>query len=43
VNLGTAFEAVDELEEVTEMKLAGDHPRIPVKPVVHKKREEAKL
>ncbi|KAI1056900.1 hypothetical protein LB507_002613 [Fusarium sp. FIESC RH6] len=32
VNLGRAFEAVDELERVTGMKLAGDHPRIPVEP-----------
>ncbi|KAI1344900.1 HAD-like protein [Xylariaceae sp. FL0016] len=32
VNLGRAFEAVDELEVVTGMKLAGNHPRIPIKP-----------
>ncbi|KAH8893213.1 HAD-like protein [Thozetella sp. PMI_491] len=32
VFLGRAFEAVDELEAVTGLKLAGDHPRIPVKP-----------
>lgn len=32
VNLGRAFEAVDQLEEVTGLKLAGDHPRIPIKP-----------
>jgi FMN phosphatase YigB (HAD superfamily) len=32
VHLGRAFEAVDELERVTGLKLAGDHPRIPVKP-----------
>lgn len=32
VNLGRAFEAVDELERVVGLKLAGDHPRIPVKP-----------
>ena len=32
VNLGRAFEAVDELEKITSLKLAGDHPRIPVKP-----------
>ncbi|KAK1778880.1 HAD-like domain-containing protein [Copromyces sp. CBS 386.78] len=32
VGLGRAFEAVDELEEVTGLKLAGDHPRIAVKP-----------
>lgn len=30
VNLGRAYEAVDELEKVTGLKLAGDHPRIPV-------------
>ncbi|KAM0341378.1 hypothetical protein ACHAPU_010021 [Fusarium lateritium] len=36
VNLGRAFEAVDELERVTGLKLAGDHPRIPVEPRVHK-------
>ncbi|ORY68688.1 HAD-like domain-containing protein [Pseudomassariella vexata] len=32
VNLGRAFEAVDELERVTGLKLAGEHPRIPIKP-----------
>ncbi|KAF4335177.1 microsomal epoxide hydrolase [Fusarium beomiforme] len=36
VNLGRAFEAVDELEIVTGLKLAGDHPRIPVEPKVQK-------
>ncbi|KAF4973381.1 hypothetical protein FZEAL_9339 [Fusarium zealandicum] len=34
VNLGRAFEAVDELERVTGLKLAGDHPRIPIEPKV---------
>jgi FMN phosphatase YigB (HAD superfamily) len=37
VNLGRAFEAVDQLEEVTGLRLAGEHPRIPVKPVIRKK------
>ncbi|KAI1332836.1 HAD-like domain-containing protein [Xylariaceae sp. FL0255] len=32
VTLGKAFEAVDELESITGLKLAGDHPRIAVKP-----------
>lgn len=32
VKLGRAFEAVDELERVTGLKLAGDHPKIPVEP-----------
>ncbi|KAK6074361.1 haloacid dehalogenase-like hydrolase [Seiridium cupressi] len=32
VNLGRAFEAVDELERVTGLKLAGNHPRIPIEP-----------
>lgn len=32
VNLGRGFEAVDELEKVTGLKLAGGHPRIPIKP-----------
>lgn len=32
VNLGRAFEAVDELERVTGLKLAGNHPRVPIKP-----------
>jgi FMN phosphatase YigB (HAD superfamily) len=32
VHLGRAFEAVDELEAVTGLKLAGNHPRIAVKP-----------
>ena len=31
VHLGQAFEAVDELERVTGLKLAGDHPKIPSK------------
>lgn len=35
VNLGRAFEAVDELERVTGLKLAGDHPKIPVEPKYH--------
>ncbi|PKS07513.1 hypothetical protein jhhlp_006117 [Lomentospora prolificans] len=30
VNLGRAFEAVDQLENVTGLKLAGDHPKIPM-------------
>jgi FMN phosphatase YigB (HAD superfamily) len=42
VHLGRAFEAVDELEKVTGLRLAGDHPRVPVKPVV-KKYGKAKL
>ncbi|KAF5614942.1 microsomal epoxide hydrolase [Fusarium sp. NRRL 25303] len=36
VNLGRAFEAVDELERVTGLKLAGDHPRISVEGKVQK-------
>lgn len=32
VPLGKAFEAIEELEAVTGLKLAGDHPKIPVKP-----------
>ncbi|KAM3555540.1 hypothetical protein ARSEF4850_005951 [Beauveria asiatica] len=32
VNLGRAYEAVDELEKITGMELEGDHPKIPVKP-----------
>ncbi|KAL1842172.1 hypothetical protein VTJ49DRAFT_5945 [Mycothermus thermophilus] len=36
VHLGRAYEAVDELEKVTGLKLAGDHPRIPIKPVIRK-------
>lgn len=34
--LGRAFEAVDELEAITGLKLAGDHPRIPVTPLMKK-------
>ncbi|EHK99969.1 putative epoxide hydrolase 2 [Glarea lozoyensis 74030] len=30
VNLGRTFEAVDELERVTGLELAGGHPRVPV-------------
>ncbi|KAJ4267478.1 hypothetical protein NW762_003585 [Fusarium torreyae] len=36
VHLGRAFEAVDELERVTGLKLAGDHPRTPVEPKIRK-------
>jgi FMN phosphatase YigB (HAD superfamily) len=43
VSLGRTFEAVDVLEEVTGLKLAGSHPRIPVKPVIRKKSDGAKL
>jgi FMN phosphatase YigB (HAD superfamily) len=31
-SLGRAFEAVDELEKVTGLELAGEYPRIPIKP-----------
>ncbi|KAI0156941.1 HAD-like domain-containing protein [Xylariaceae sp. FL1272] len=36
VTLGKAFEAVDELETITGLKLAGNHPRIAVKPKYNK-------
>jgi FMN phosphatase YigB (HAD superfamily) len=36
VHLGRAFEAVDRLEEITGLSLAGDHPRIPIKPDLNK-------
>lgn len=32
VQLGRAYEAVDKLEELTGLELAGDHPRIPIEP-----------
>jgi FMN phosphatase YigB (HAD superfamily) len=32
VPLGRAYEAVEELEKVTGLALAGDHPKVPVKP-----------
>jgi FMN phosphatase YigB (HAD superfamily) len=32
VPLGKTYEAVDELEKITGLKLAGTHPRIPIKP-----------
>lgn len=32
MNLGRAYEAVEELENVTGLKLEGGHPKIPVKP-----------
>lgn len=35
VNLGRAFEAVEELESVTGLTLAGDHPKIPIKPKIN--------
>lgn len=34
VNLGRAFEAVEELEGITGLALAGDHPKIPIKPKI---------
>ncbi|KAH8687958.1 putative epoxide hydrolase [Tricladium varicosporioides] len=36
VNLGRAFEAVDELEKITGLKLAGSHPRVATTPVIPK-------
>ena len=41
VSLGRAFEAVEELEEVTGLELAGDHPKIPIKP--NYKKAKAKI
>ncbi|KAK0653002.1 HAD-like domain-containing protein [Cercophora newfieldiana] len=32
VPLGRAYEAVEKLEQVTGLSLAGDHPKIPIKP-----------
>ncbi|KAJ4396662.1 hypothetical protein N0V93_000883 [Gnomoniopsis smithogilvyi] len=32
VNLGRAFEAVEELEKVTGLELAGSHPKVAIKP-----------
>lgn len=32
VSLGRAYEAVDTLEKITGLELAGSHPKIPVKP-----------
>lgn len=32
VPLGRAYEAVEALEGVTGLKLAGDHPKVPIKP-----------
>ncbi|KAJ0119128.1 haloacid dehalogenase-like hydrolase [Diaporthe amygdali] len=34
VNLGRAYEAVEELEGITGLALAGDHPKIPIKPKI---------
>lgn len=36
VHLGRAYEAVDQLEDVTGLKLAGSHPRVPITPVIRK-------
>ena len=41
VPLGKAFEAVDQLEAITGLQLAGDHPKIPIKPRI--KNEKAKI
>lgn len=35
VPLGKAYEAVEELEKVTGLALAGSHPKIPIKPNFH--------
>jgi len=45
VSLGRAFEAVDQLESITGLKLAGDYPRIPVVPTITKPtpKEKAKI
>ncbi|KAL2019732.1 hypothetical protein VTK56DRAFT_9269 [Thermocarpiscus australiensis] len=32
VPLGRAYEAVEELEKITGLALAGDHPKVPIKP-----------
>jgi FMN phosphatase YigB (HAD superfamily) len=32
VPLGRAYEAVEVLEGVTGLKLAGDHPKVPIEP-----------
>lgn len=32
VHLGKTYEAVEELEKITGLQLAGNHPKIPVKP-----------
>ncbi|KAI3395474.1 hypothetical protein diail_1260 [Diaporthe ilicicola] len=34
VNLGRAFEAVEELEGITGLALAGGHPKVPIKPKI---------
>ena len=43
VNLGRTYEAIDQLEEVTGLRLAGSHPRVAVKPVVRKDGVGSKL
>lgn len=43
VPLGRAYEAVDELEAITGLSLAGAHPRVPVLPVVRKPGAGTKL
>ena len=37
VHLGRAYEAVDALEDITGLKLAGYHPKVPIKPVIRKR------
>ncbi|KAK7754850.1 hypothetical protein SLS62_003164 [Diatrype stigma] len=41
VPLGKAFEAVDQLEAITRLQLAGTHPRTPIKPRI--KSDKAKI
>lgn len=43
VFLGRAFEAVDQLEEMTGLQLAGDHPRIAIKPRITSSATKAKV
>ncbi|KAG4442973.1 hypothetical protein IFR05_001586 [Cadophora sp. M221] len=36
VHLGRAYEAVDELESITGLELAGGQPRVPITPVIRR-------
>ncbi|KAF5875214.1 putative epoxide hydrolase protein [Botrytis fragariae] len=43
VNLGRAYEAVEELERITGLGLSGDHPKVPIGLAVKGKARDVKL
>ena len=43
VNLGRAYEAVEELENITGLELSGDHPKVPIGLAMKEKARDVKL